>query len=132
MGYEKGFFGGLFGELLGGKKRQESTADVETRLKAESTGQEERGSDGAGGTFRVQDVYKIVGVGFVPVGEVVSGIVRKGNRCEHMGRTYEITTIEKHHETLNEARAGDQIGMGLRGVGDKSELPTGTLLSFHG
>jgi selenocysteine-specific translation elongation factor len=114
------------------KSTTTSTEDVEKRLRAESENQCKDAGGADSGTFRVQDVYKIVGVGFVPVGEVVSGIVRAGNRCEHMGRTYEIKTIEMHHETLKEAKAGDQIGMGLRGVGDKSELPAGTLLNFHG
>lgn len=73
----------------------------------------------------VQDVYEITGIGTVPVGKVVTGIMKKGSRIAVLpGRTGkgiegELKTIEMHHEMMNEAVAGDNIGVNIRGVGKK-------------
>ncbi len=122
---------GLLGSIFGGGKT-ETTADVEKRLKeeAEGKGQEVVAQVGAGGEFRVDNVYRITGLGFVPVGQVVSGTIRPGYICNHMGSTYEIKTIEKNHQTLKEAVQGDSVGMNLKGVKDQSEIPALTVLKF--
>jgi elongation factor 1-alpha len=73
----------------------------------------------------VQDVYDITGIGTVPVGKIETGIMKMGQKVKVLpGRTGkgtdgEIKTIEMHHETLQEATAGDNVGINIRGVGKK-------------
>src|SRR3990172_1539555 len=73
----------------------------------------------------VQDVYEITGIGTVPVGKIVTGTMKPGMKIKVLpGRTCdgvdgEIKTVEMHHEALPEARAGDNVGLNIRGVGKK-------------
>ena len=73
----------------------------------------------------VQDVYEITGIGTVPVGKVVSGVMKKGMKVMVLpGRTGkgmegELKTIEMHHEMMDMAEAGDNVGINIRGVGKK-------------
>jgi len=73
----------------------------------------------------LQDVYDITGIGTVPVGKIETGIMKIGQKVVVLpGRTGtgisgEIRTIEMHHEQLQEASAGDNIGVNIRGVGKK-------------
>jgi len=73
----------------------------------------------------VQDVYEITGIGTVPVGKIITGIMKPGMKIKVLpGRTGdgvdgEIKTVEMHHEALPEARAGDNVGLNIRGVGKK-------------
>ena len=73
----------------------------------------------------VQDVYEITGIGTVPVGKVISGVMKKGSKVVVLpGRTGkgvegELKTIEAHHEQLDKAEAGDNVGINIRGVGKK-------------
>ncbi len=73
----------------------------------------------------VQDVYEITGIGTVPVGKIVTGVMKVGQKVKILpGRTGkgidgEVKTIEMHHEQLPEAEAGDNVGINVRGVGKK-------------
>jgi elongation factor 1-alpha len=73
----------------------------------------------------VQDVYDITGIGTVPVGKIETGIMKIGQKVVVLpGRTGtgipgEVKTIEAHHETLQEAPAGENVGINVRGVGKK-------------
>jgi len=73
----------------------------------------------------VQDVYEITGIGTVPVGKIETGIMKKGSKVIVLpGRTGkgiegELRTIEMHHEQMDEAQAGDNVGISIRGVGKK-------------
>ncbi|MCK4553319.1 translation elongation factor EF-1 subunit alpha [Candidatus Pacearchaeota archaeon] len=73
----------------------------------------------------VQDVYEITGIGTVPVGKVITGIMKVGQKVKVLpGRTGEgiqgeVKTIEAHHEQLPEAIAGDNVGINIRGIGKK-------------
>jgi elongation factor 1-alpha len=69
----------------------------------------------------VQDVYTISGVGTVPVGRVETGIMRKDDKIifEPANVAGEVKSIEMHHEEVNEALPGDNIGWNVRGVGKK-------------
>src|SRR3989344_934161 len=73
----------------------------------------------------VQDVYEITGIGTVPVGKIVTGIMKQGMKVKVLpGRTGtgidgEVKTIEMHHENLPQAEAGDNVGINIRGVGKK-------------
>jgi|TARA_Y100000034_G_scaffold19707_1_gene22271 elongation factor 1-alpha len=73
----------------------------------------------------VQDVYEITGIGTVPVGKIETGVMKKGSKVMVLpGRTGkgmegELRTIEMHHEQMDEAIAGDNVGINIRGVGKK-------------
>jgi elongation factor 1-alpha len=73
----------------------------------------------------LQDVYEITGIGTVPVGKIVSGVMKIGQKIVILpGRTGtgvngEVKTIEMHHEQLPSAEAGDNVGINIRGIGKK-------------
>jgi len=97
---------GLFDSVFGRKEGTSAAGDVERRLKTES----QANASEVCGEFKVDEVFKITGVGVVPVGVVLSGFLEPGFRCENQGKTYEIKTIEMHHEQLNTAVQGDKVG----------------------
>ena len=66
----------------------------------------------------LQDVYKISGIGTVPVGRVETGIIKPGmTACfgPH-GTTTEIKSVEMHHEQVAEAIPGDNVGFNVKGL----------------
>jgi elongation factor 1-alpha len=69
----------------------------------------------------VQDVYKITGVGTVPVGRVETGILKVGDKIIFMppGVSGECRSIEMHHEQIPQALPGDNIGFNVRGLNAK-------------
>jgi len=73
----------------------------------------------------IQDVYEITGVGTVPVGKIETGEMKGGDKVkifpgrEGVGVDGEIKTVEAHHEILDKAQAGDNVGVNIRGVGKK-------------
>lgn len=66
----------------------------------------------------VQDVYKIKGAGVVPVGRVETGKLKVGDKVKVMPTEFvgEVRSIEMHHEGINEAIPGDNIGFNIRGA----------------
>ena len=74
----------------------------------------------------IQDVYSITGVGTVPVGRVETGILKTGDNIafEPAGVTGEVKSIEMHHEILETAEPGDNVGFNVRGVG-KNDIKRG-------
>ena len=78
----------------------------------------------------VQDVYTITGIGTVPVGRVETGMLRNGSSVVFMpsGAKGEVKTIEMHHEQVNEAGPGDNVGFSVRGVG-KGDVRKGDVCS---
>ena len=67
----------------------------------------------------IQDVYNITGIGVVPVGQVKEGILKLGMKLNIGGTIMTVKTIEMHHNQLQEAKPGDNIGFSLQG-GDKN------------
>ena len=73
----------------------------------------------------IQDVYDITGIGTVPVGKIETGIMKVGQKVivlpgrSGTGISGEVRSIEAHHEQLQEAEAGDNVGINIRGVGKK-------------
>ncbi|MBU4547196.1 MAG: translation elongation factor EF-1 subunit alpha, partial [Euryarchaeota archaeon] len=74
----------------------------------------------------IQDVYSITGVGTVPVGRIETGIMKKADNVifEPAGVTGEVKSIEMHHEMLDSAEPGDNVGFNVRGVG-KNDIRRG-------
>ena len=69
----------------------------------------------------LQDVYKITGIGTVPVGRVETGILRPGiNITFAPGNIVtDCKSVEMHHQTLEEAMPGDNIGFNVKGISIK-------------
>ena len=69
----------------------------------------------------LQDVYKIGGIGTVPVGRVETGILKPGDVVTFAPNnlTTEVKSIEMHHEALAEASPGDNVGFNVKNVSVK-------------
>lgn len=69
----------------------------------------------------LQDVYKIGGIGTVPVGRVETGILKPGMTiCFAPAMvTTECKSVEMHHEQLVEAVPGDNVGFNVKNVSVK-------------
>jgi len=69
----------------------------------------------------LQDVYKIGGIGTVPVGRVETGIMKPGDVVTFAPNalTTEVKSIEMHHESLPEAAPGDNVGFNVKNVAVK-------------
>merc|ERR1719211_440528 len=92
----------------------------------------------------LQDVYKIGGIGTVPVGRVETGVLKPGMVVTFAPSavTTEVKSVEMHHESLPEALPGDNVGFNVKNVsvkdirrgnvaGDsKNDPPKGTK-TFH-
>ena len=66
----------------------------------------------------LQDVYKISGIGTVPVGRVETGVIKPGISCcfGPLGTTTDIKSVEMHHEQVQEAIPGDNVGFNVKGL----------------
>jgi len=69
----------------------------------------------------LQDVYKIGGIGTVPVGRVETGVLKPGMVVTFAPTnvTTEVKSIEMHHEALQEAVPGDNVGFNVKSVAVK-------------
>jgi len=69
----------------------------------------------------LQDVYKIGGIGTVPVGRVETGILKPNMVVTFapIGLTTEVKSVEMHHESLAEAIPGDNVGFNCKNVSVK-------------
>jgi len=66
----------------------------------------------------LQDIYKISGIGTVPVGRVESGIMKPAQNIVFApaGIVTDVKSIEMHHQPLPEAVPGDNIGFNVKGI----------------
>ena len=69
----------------------------------------------------LQDVYKIGGIGTVPVGRVETGLLKPGMVLTFapLGITTECKSVEMHHESLTEAEPGDNVGFNVKNLSVK-------------
>lgn len=69
----------------------------------------------------LQDVYKIGGIGTVPVGRVETGVLKPGMIVTFapVNITTEVKSVEMHHESLQEAVPGDNVGFNIKNVSVK-------------
>ena len=69
----------------------------------------------------LQDVYKIGGIGTVPVGRVETGVLKPGMVITFgpLGVTTECKSVEMHHESLAEAEPGDNVGFNVKNLSVK-------------
>jgi len=78
----------------------------------------------------IQDVYKIGGIGTVPVGRVETGILKPDMVVNFapVDITTDVKTVEMHHSLLQQANPGDNVGFNVRNVSVK-ELRRGYVAS---
>jgi elongation factor 1-alpha len=69
----------------------------------------------------LQDVYKIGGIGTVPVGRVETGVLKPGMVVTFapVFVTTEVKSVEMHHEQLEQAGPGDNVGFNVKNVSVK-------------
>jgi len=83
----------------------------------------------------IEDVFSITGRGTVVTGRVEQGIIRVGEEVEIVGirptKKTVATGVEMFRKLLDEGRAGDNVGVLLRGVG-KDEVERGQVLAKPG
>jgi elongation factor 1-alpha len=66
----------------------------------------------------LQDVYKIQGIGTVPVGRVETGVLKPGDAITFAptGKSTECKSVEMHHEQIAQAGPGDNVGFAVKGL----------------
>ena len=84
----------------------------------------------------VEDVFTITGRGTVATGRVERGVVKVGDEVEMVGLKPEasktvVTGVEMFRKLLDQAEAGDNIGVLLRGV-DRKDIERGQVLAKPG
>jgi elongation factor Tu len=83
----------------------------------------------------VEDVFSITGRGTVATGRIERGIVKVGEEVSLIGFNADkktvITGVEMFRKLLDEGRAGDNVGLLLRGIG-KEEVERGMVLAKPG
>lgn len=83
----------------------------------------------------VEDVFSIKGRGTVATGRVEQGIVKVNDEVEILGikdtRKVIITGVEMFKKLLDEGRAGDNVGLLLRGI-ERNEIERGQVLAKPG
>jgi elongation factor 1-alpha len=69
----------------------------------------------------LQDVYKIGGIGTVPVGRVETGVLKPGMMVifSPVQLVTEVKSVEMHHEALESAGPGDNVGFNVKNVSIK-------------
>jgi elongation factor Tu len=81
----------------------------------------------------IEDVFSIKGRGTVVTGRVERGAIKKGDEIEIVGLRDEsmktvVTGIEMFHQELDQAQAGDNAGILLRGI-TREEVERGMVLA---
>jgi len=83
----------------------------------------------------IEDIFSIQGRGTVVTGRVERGIAKVGEAMEIVGfrptRQTVVTGVEMFKKLLDEARAGDNVGLLLRGV-DKDDVERGQVIAKPG
>ena len=83
----------------------------------------------------VEDVFSISGRGTVVTGRVESGIIKTGEEIEIVGirdtKKSVCTGVEMFRKLLDEGRAGDNVGLLLRGI-DKEDVERGQVIAKPG
>ncbi|MGC8478924.1 MAG: translation elongation factor EF-1 subunit alpha [Candidatus Micrarchaeia archaeon] len=77
----------------------------------------------------IEDVYSISGFGTVPVGRVETGVLKPNDQIIIMpaGIKTEVKSIEMHHQSLQQAIPGDNVGFNIKNV-DKKDIKRGDVV----
>lgn len=80
----------------------------------------------------VEDVFAIKNRGVVATGRVESGTLRVGDTVQiNGGPGVEVTAIEKFRKQLDEASAGENVGVLMKGI-ERNQLDRGDVLTSSG
>ncbi|MFQ3675488.1 MAG: elongation factor Tu [Endomicrobiia bacterium] len=83
----------------------------------------------------VEDVFTITGRGTVATGRIERGKIKSGDACEIVGiqatKKSVITSIEMFRKIMDEAQAGDNVGLLLRGI-EKDQVERGQVIAAPG
>jgi elongation factor Tu len=83
----------------------------------------------------IEDVFSIKGRGTVVTGRIERGVVKTGEEVEIIGfrdtRKTTVTGVEMFRKLLDEGRAGDNVGVLLRGI-EKNDVERGQILCKPG
>ena len=83
----------------------------------------------------VEDVFSITGRGTVGTGRVERGVIKVGDKIERIGiretKDTVVTGVEMFRKLLDQAQAGDNVGLLLRGM-NKEDLERGMVLALPG
>ena len=83
----------------------------------------------------VEDVFSITGRGTVATGRAERGVIKVGDNVEIVGikdtQKTVVTGLEMFRKLLDDARAGDNVGVLLRGI-EKSQIERGQVLCAPG
>jgi elongation factor Tu len=84
----------------------------------------------------IEDVFSIKGRGTVPTGRVERGVIKAGDEVEIVGLHHEprktvATSLEMFHKILDDAEAGDAVGVLLRGI-EREDIERGQVLAAPG
>jgi elongation factor Tu len=83
----------------------------------------------------IEDVFSITGRGTVATGRVEAGKVKVGEEVERVGlgesKKFVVTGVEMFRKLLDEAQAGDNIGILLRGA-EKTDIERGQVIAKPG
>jgi elongation factor Tu len=81
----------------------------------------------------IEDVFSISGRGTVATGRIERGVIKVNDKAELVGlkptRDTVITAVEMFNKTLDEGRAGENVGVLLRGC-EKDDIERGMILAF--
>src|ERR671933_1273650 len=83
----------------------------------------------------IEDIFSIQGRGTVVTGRIEQGIVKVGEEVEIVGfqdtRKTVVTGVEMFKKLLDEGRAGDNVGLLIRGI-DKDDVERGQVIAKPG
>ena len=83
----------------------------------------------------IEDVFSITGRGTVVTGRIEQGVLKVGDQVEIVGlrdvQSTTVTGIEMFRKLLDEGRAGDNVGLLLRGIG-KDDVERGQVIAAPG
>jgi hypothetical protein len=87
----------------------------------------------------IEDVFSIAGRGVIATGRIDSGKIKTGDTVRILSydtdsnqpveKIYSVTMIEQNRRIIEEATAGDNVGLQLRGAQSKSELQIGDVMT---